>query len=354
MQSSADQQTMVLASAAGQENLLAALKELESFGQLKRSFRLLQKTNGDLEVVREFLIAKKKIHDAKMACKLAKKEGKKCHRKEKFEKKREAKLLWKNGQRHKEEKETKKHWKKSVCGKLRHGYEESQPAAENVSVQEAVASTQEGNLAVDANVDSKVLPLLNVWPVQVSRLYLDGNNMLYVAAPVREKAIRRRDMDSANLILSSVAYEYSKLLPAVKTTMVFDSVRNSVCQSYVGDNFQILSARPAFASSDDALVHWAKQNAEAKVLSMVVTADRGLQKRLSECSGVVIVRPKVWMTFAASMLNNKGQPPAAAVDGPEKIHLDKWMAEWIQKMENMDEENLAGQMQVSLNVSNAN
>jgi rRNA-processing protein FCF1 len=347
MQSSAENQQVVVAAPAPAEDekLLAALKQLESLGCAKHNLRLLQKTNGDVDVVREFLIAKKKLHEAKLAFKASKKEGKQCRRKEKFERKRETKVTWKHGQREKEEKIAQKEWKKSICGKFRHGHHKREEEA-----------TAQDNDSVDASVDAKLLPILNVWPSQISRLYLDGNNMLYVAAPLRQKAIRRREMGSANLILSSVAYEFSKLLPAVHTTMVFDSVRSTVSQSYGGDNFQILSARPAFATSDDALVHWAKQNAENHVLSMVVTADRGLQKRLSECSGVIIVRPKVWMAFAAFMLDNKGQQPTAGGETPDKINLDQWMSQWIQKMDpQMDEEaSLADQLQDSLKVSNAN
>lgn len=334
---------VVTASAEQEGKMLAALKELENLGfhRLQQNLRLLKKTNGDLDVVREFLMAKKKLHEAKLQ---SKQEGKQCRRKEKFEKKRETKLFWKCGQRHKEEKIEKKEWKKSICGKkamMHHGHKHEEEGKEE---------GRREHVAFDANVEAKTLPMLNVWPAQVSRLYLDGNNMLYVAAPLRAKAIHRRDMASAEIALSSFAFAFTKLLPAaVNTTMVFDTASGPVTRSYGADNFQILSARPAFATSDDALVHWAKENAEAHVLSMVVTSDRGLQKRLAELSGVVLVKPKVWMEYAASMLQNKGQLP---MDGSkEKIDLDDWMSLWIQKME---EESLVAQLQGSLNVSNSN
>jgi hypothetical protein len=353
MQSSAvivDQQSDAVVASAGQEGkLLAALTELESLGflRLKQNLRLLKKTNGDLDVVREYLVAKKKLHEVKQQ---SKKEGRECRRKEKFEKKREVKLFWKCGQRHKEEKIAKKEWKKSICGKKKHGCKSEEATADAVMKREEEEGGRE-RAAYDANVMAKTLPILNLWPTQVTRLYLDGNNMLYVAAPLRSKAIHRREMASAEIALSSFAFEFTKLLPtAVNTTMVFDSASGPVTRSYGGDNFQILSAKPAFDTSDDALVHWAKENAEAHVLSMVVTSDRGLQKRLAELPGVVLVKPKVWMEFAASMLENKGQPQT--VDGPQKkINLDEWMSLWMQKLE---EENLAAHLQGSLNVSNAN
>jgi hypothetical protein len=314
--------------------LVSALKQLETLGfvKVKQNLRLLKKTNGDLEVVKEFLIAKKKLHDAKLSHKKSQKEGKECRRKEKFERKRETKLFWKGGKKCKEEKTAQKEWKRSVCGKHA-GHQKS--------------GVKEERDAHDPNVEAKTLPVLNVWPSQVTRLYLDGNNMLYVAAPLRARAIRHREMSSAEIALSSFACAFGKLLPAsVKTTMVFDAARPAVLQSYSSDTFEILSAKPTFGSSDDALVQWAKENAEAHVLSMVVTSDRGLQKRLAEVSGVVLAKPKVWMEYAASMLENKG-----TVGDGRKINLDDFMSNWMQKTE---EESLADQMQVSLNLQSNN
>lgn len=326
----------VVLSTEEEMSLGAALTELKSLGfiRFRQNLRLLKKTNGDLAAVREYLLAKKKFREAKM-------ERKRCGKEDKKEKKFHQKE-WKL--QRKEWKSCAKEWKregKKSC------FSRRCEASKSVQMK-----TEDGaaDPVADANVDARTLASLSVWPQQVTRLYLDGNNMLYVAAPLRAKAIRRHDMSSAGVVLSSVAFEFTKLLPAsVKTTMVFDSARESVLQSYSADNFQILSARPAFATSDDALVHWAMENAadgSHPVLSMVVTSDRGLQKRLAAVSGVVLVKPKVWMEYAATMLekqNNNG----AQVD----IHLDEWMALWIKRME---EESLADHLQSSLTVSNAN
>jgi hypothetical protein len=351
---SAVQNEVVAASEEGQL-LTAALKELESLGflRLKQNLRLLKRTDGDLPAVREYLLAKKKLHDAMMQrrkefrketekrhgricpCKLRKEKKEKAdasgtdeHAAKKAEKK-EMKALWKTAR--KEMKKSRKEWKAN---------RNSQGA--------------EGMEAVEA----KTLPSLYVWPQQVSRLYLDGNNMLYVAAPVRQMSIHQK-WDSAELALSSVAFEFMKkvLPPSVKTTMVFDSASQSVLQSYRADNFQILSARPAFATSDDALVQWVQENASASspVISMVVTSDKELQRRLAAVSGVVLVKPKVWMEYAASMLekekqnssnNNNSSAAAKLADIP--ISLDTWMESWVQKME---EESLSSHFGTSLSVS---
>jgi len=338
-----------------------ALKELESLGfpKFKQNLRLLKKTNGNVVAVREFLLAKRNFRDAKKTCKKDhclnkdnedrkdRKDGKECRqarrkeeRSEKKEKKRELKIQFKGAS-------CRKDWKKHV---------KAAPAVNSEEGAPIVATEARARRNSDPDVEARILPSLSVWPVQVSRLYLDGNNMLYVAAPLREKAIHGQ-MSGAGLILSSVAYEFAKILPAgVKTTMVFDAASQHVTQSYRMDNFQILSAKPAFGSSDDALVQWAKENEAAHVLSMVITSDRGLQKRLAAVSGVVIVRPKVWMQYAAAALDKRenhaigSNNNAEDATGEALVHLDQWMASWIKRME---EASLASMLQTSLSVSDA-
>lgn len=350
MQSSV--QNEVVAPSDQGQLLAAALKELESLGFLrfKQNLRLLKKTDGNLESVREYLLAKKKFRDAAMQRKREGKKDKKekrecpCRRRkegadkddEKKAEKKELKALFKAGR--KEMKKCHKEWKKEKPNKK--------------EKKEEIPSHP-----------------LNVWPAEVSRLYLDGNNMIYVAKPMREKAIRHQ-WNSACLALASVAFEFTKnhLPAAVKTTLVYDSAPLSMTQSYRAlDNFQILSARPVFATSDDALVHWAQENAALQqrnppVVSMVVTADRGLRERLAAVPGVVIVSPKSWMTFAATMLDkekkmnigeNNNNNNNNSVEPSEPINLDSWMAIWMQKMEQEGEESLSGRLQTSLHVSDA-
>jgi rRNA-processing protein FCF1 len=353
-------ESAVVVSDAPQDGQLGtALKELENLGfiRLKQNLRLLKKTNGNLDAVREFLLAKRKLHEAKMA-------SKREHRKEGKEHKREAKL---HKHEDKEERRSRKCEKKRElkiqfktqrhCRRTGHRADVKKEEDENNIPRLLEDGEHHGNQGpIDPAVQAKTLPFLSVWPSQVTRLYLDGNNMLYIAAPVRAKAIHRQ-MSAAGIILSSVAYEFTKLLPAaVKTTMVFDACSHEVLQSYRADNFQILSARPVFGSSDDALVQWAKDNTSAHVLSMVVTSDRELQRRLAEVSGVVLVKPKAWMQYAASLLDRKpatdngsNNNNSSADPAEEKeVNLDAWMTQWIQRME---EESLAGQLQNSLTVS---
>jgi hypothetical protein len=353
-------QNEVVAASSEDQLLAAALKELEALGFLrfKQNLRLLKKTDGDLAAVREYLLAKKKFRDAVVQQKKEAKKHRICPcklRKEKKEsdssdkaakkaEKKELRALWKAGR--KEMKKSRKEWKKSV---KKEGGEEQE------------SERKLAKRPCDPSVEARTLSSLSVWPQQVTRLYLDGNNMLYVAAPLRQMSIHRK-WDSAEVALSSVAFEFTKkLLPAaVKTTVVFDNATRSVLQSYIADNFQILSARPAFATSDDALVQWVQENACASspVISMVVTSDTELQRRLAAVSGVILVKPKVWMEHAASMLekekqnnsnNNDNNSSAASTklaDAP--VNLDSWMASWVQKME---VESLTGHFETSLSVA---
>jgi len=151
------------------------------------------------------------------------------------------------------------------------------------------------------------------WPTNATHLYLDGNNMLFVLAPLRNLAIKHRNIKEAERILSTMARKFAQDMKIENCTLIFDDTKLRVDEPH----FKVCSARPSYSTSDDALVDFAKINK-----GIFVTSDRELINRLKECGGIII-KPKQWFQLVAtnsSDVNNK------------VVDLDNWANEWVEKI----------------------
>lgn len=145
--------------------------------------------------------------------------------------------------------------------------------------------------------------LLEEWKDSFKGLYLDGNNMLYddVRGGFRNLDFKKLENDIATLAENFSSKKKLNLL-----TVYFDFTKN-VYSKTLGDlKLNVLSARPDFKSSDDALVELAgRLSASELQTSVFVTHDRGLKARLREKGASNIMRPKKWMSIAREEVGEK-------------------------------------------------
>jgi hypothetical protein len=135
------------------------------------------------------------------------------------------------------------------------------------------------------------------WPANVQRLYLDGNNMLFVPKTIREATLK--DRNSGETILSDMARQFGEIQGLSLTRVFYDST-TSIQR---GDAFVVSSAKPQFATSDDALVDVANQAVGVNLDScLFVTSDRELIMRLRKV-GATVIKPNEWFKYAFTMLN---------------------------------------------------
>jgi len=159
--------------------------------------------------------------------------------------------------------------------------------------------------------------LFQNWPAAIDHLYLDGNNMMYVCAPIRVFCLSQSTA-KAEQALAFLAKSFSSAI-GVKCTLIFDDTKTtSTCEDFI-----VRSARPSFKTSDDALVHDLQNKKPiSNGSSLYVTSDRELGERLTKAGGV-IYRPKEWFYLVAEVLSGK-------VKSPEE--LDSWIAEFIKPL----------------------
>jgi rRNA-processing protein FCF1 len=183
----------------------------------------------------------------------------------------------------------------------------------------------------------------------VNALYLDGNNMLFLSAALRKHALGRGQRWKAEAMLTSLAESFAHAKSATglqNTVMIYDSISKHRCCVKTlegGTRFAVASARPEFATSDDALVAWAKAMppAQAKA-SLFVTSDRELKDRLI-AAGVLVTKPKQWVELARRTVESASQRNAEQLlpeEGEERagdqirseVSLDDFLEEWGKKL----------------------
>jgi rRNA-processing protein FCF1 len=136
-------------------------------------------------------------------------------------------------------------------------------------------------------------------PSHIERVYLDGNNMLFVESSIRSLTLHRKRKEAEHII-SDIALKYAVKCQAFDTTLVYDnsswSLENKIGSvDQIHHSFNVLSAGPKYDSSDDALVDWAKNLGEAVAKnSLFVTSDRELQRRLQSAGVSDIMKPGRW------------------------------------------------------------
>jgi len=176
--------------------------------------------------------------------------------------------------------------------------------------------TEETSLIPHLNLSS-----LESWPKDASHLFLDGNNMLYVCAPIRSLVIRRQFRE-AEEALRAFANEVAAILGLAQCVLLFDVLHSDEVQT---EKFVVSSARPSYPTSDDLLVKWAEDrygnNNSNPIRPVFVTSDVELKVRLTSSAQVYICKPKEWFLFGAKLLNS----------GNLANSLDEFMAKWLEQ-----------------------
>ena len=162
------------------------------------------------------------------------------------------------------------------------------------------------------------------WPANASRLYLDGNNMMFVTGGLRSLTLKHSRGKAESLLAAAaesfITEQAGKISNAV---LIFDNTRTDTTKTVAGTTFRICSARPHTPTSDEVLIAWAKEaQAKGESSQMVfVTSDRALREQLKEAGGI-LMKPKhfLYLTYHLAAHNNSGADlPVSESD------LDAWL-----------------------------
>jgi len=171
-------------------------------------------------------------------------------------------------------------------------------------------------------IGDPVFSMLNDWPNNITHLYIDGNNLLYIAKNIRNMTIKRKGSKAQEILIGSFEL-FSSLVKGLESVFIIFDYTKSIYEKTVGENtrFTIRSARPQFNTSDDALVSEAG-TIPIKERSLFVTSDRGLCTRLNAL-GTTVVKPKMFFKIVLSIIYGKDN----------NINLDDWFEDIEKKLD---------------------
>lgn len=144
-------------------------------------------------------------------------------------------------------------------------------------------------------------------PDNITRVYLDGNNMLFVEGAIRRLCLRRKT-SSAEIVISDIAWEFASALKRIDLVLVYDRTNLSISKKIEGSktyDFKVLSASPNYDISDDALVDWAQKLGNEAKNSLFVTSDRELQRRLLAAGVSDIMKPGRWFSMVKTLIGEE-------------------------------------------------
>lgn len=144
----------------------------------------------------------------------------------------------------------------------------------------------------------------DVWPDEVRKVFLDGNNMLFVDKSIRKLRLSQRQKE-AERTLANLAYAFAGGKMNFHTVLVFDNTQQCVKDwIQAGDKpleFMVCSANPHYKTSDDALVDWLAREQNLKEC-LVVTSDRELQQRLKNLGPLHIMKTGNWFSIVRAAI----------------------------------------------------
>jgi predicted RNA-binding protein with PIN domain len=148
------------------------------------------------------------------------------------------------------------------------------------------------------NTANVQLPKDGPWPAQFTRIFVDGNNLMFLTNGLRKLTLQKKFREIEN-VLASITEHFSENTK-ITAILIFDGTpSNSQKTLPNGSSLTVTSARPEFPTTDQALIHWAKNNPSEVASSVVVTSDRALSGELS-VAGLASVKPAEWLKFVAS------------------------------------------------------
>jgi len=145
----------------------------------------------------------------------------------------------------------------------------------------------------------------NVLQQKPQRVYLDGNNMLFVDNNIRSDCLKK-NRKIGEKKLGQICLEYCKLNGYKEVLLVFDRTKDTYELKSDGVQLRVLSAHPEFEISDDAFVEWAgRMNAEDRDVTLFVTSDRELIQRLKDKKVNMILKSGEFMKLAKEFLGEE-------------------------------------------------
>lgn len=148
----------------------------------------------------------------------------------------------------------------------------------------------------DSHSENESIPVAVEWS-NVQRVFLDGNNMLFVPAELRTLTLKHARR-TAELRLNQLAREFQQQKGIPHVTLLFDNTH----LNEQDELFLLKSSRPEFATSDDELVSFAQIYQGPQFV--FVTSDRELRERLS-AFGVTLEKPGRWFAAVEEALGSR-------------------------------------------------
>jgi hypothetical protein len=140
----------------------------------------------------------------------------------------------------------------------------------------------------------------------VACVILDGNNMLFVEKEIRTLFIKKKT-NLAQQLLINLSIEFCNLFQNVNNLIIFfdstdlkydsEDIRENnitINNNKLGLKIKLISARPNYKTSDDALVEFASSGQINLDSSLFVTSDKGLIQRLQDKNVKFIMRSGKW------------------------------------------------------------
>ncbi|UJR27490.1 hypothetical protein I4U23_008774 [Adineta vaga] len=111
------------------------------------------------------------------------------------------------------------------------------------------------------------------WPRDIEHVYLDGNNMMFVVNSLRRLCLNRAGQRTERA-MAEIAATWNEQMHIPNVDLVFDSTRQL---DQIG-TVKVSSAQPKYRTTDDMLVEIARrpENREKNKRTIIVTSDRAL------------------------------------------------------------------------------
>jgi hypothetical protein len=145
------------------------------------------------------------------------------------------------------------------------------------------------------------------WPENITHLFIDGNNILYMTKTLRDNTLKKRLIRAQDMIVAATEYFASRITGLKDVFVIFDNISTTYDKILEnGTNLFIKSARPTFTTTDDMLVNWSEQNKDISQNSLHVSSDRALSGRLN-IEGAKVMKPKAFFTLTLKLTNQENE-----------------------------------------------
>ncbi|CAF0906008.1 unnamed protein product [Adineta steineri] len=144
------------------------------------------------------------------------------------------------------------------------------------------------------------------WPRDIEQVYLDGNNMMFVVDSLRRLCLNRAGKKTERAI-GEIAAAWNQQMHIPNVELIYDSTS----QLDQIDTVKVTSAQPTYKTTDDMLVDIVRrpENQEKNKRTIIITSDRALAVLLQR-EGCLLVKPKNWfahcvMVLTPDLINNE-------------------------------------------------